>query len=1278
MAATGVLPFVRGIDFTKNDFKTEAFPASVGKMTGLRWLKLNRTGLQTIPEELGNLQKLEHLHMMHNALEKVYGELTQLPSLRSINLRHNCIRTSGLPAEVFNSEELTTLDLSHNKLKEIPEGLERARSLLSVNLSHNMIEIIPNQLFVYVNDILFLDLSHNKLESLPPQTRRLVNLQTLILNDNPLGLFQMRQLPALTSLQCLHMANTQRSPSNLPPLLDTLVNLTEVDLSRNKLAKIPDCLFTVPNLKRLNISDNNIAGELNVAVGGWGEGEEGGEVGWVVRDLWTRLEVLNVCRNQLTALPPSLCKLTNIRRLYVNDNRLDFNGVPAGMGKLAALEVFSAAHNRLEMIPEGLCRCGALKKLILASNRLVTLPDTIHLISDSLEVLDLRDNPDLIFPPRPASMKQGAGVEFYNVDFSLHNQLRQAGAAKDLPPSMAGPSKDPIARKLRLRRRKDTNDSDNQDSAKILKGMKDVAKEKEKTNSQEGGALYESLKPKKWDESLEKPSLDYSEFFEPDVGQIPGLTVWEIENFLPNQIDESIHGKFYEGDCYIVLKTFLDDSNAISWQIYFWIGEKATLDKRACSAIHAVNLRNNLGADCRSIREEQGDESDAFLDMFGGEISYIEGGRTASGFYTVEDVEFPTRLYRIHPNGTGLHLEPVEVSPDSLDPRYVFLLDGGKRMFVWYGNKCKNTLKSKTRLMAEKISKNERKNESDIGTFHQGEETAEFWSLVGVAEDEEPPSEDDIEEHVPEDFVPKRSHLYQVGLGMGYLELPQVELPQGKMTRELLVSKHVYVLDCFGDVFVWIGKKSTRLVRAASLKLSQELVCMKDRGLNAMVTVVKEGTESQVFKSKFSGWDDVIAVDFTRTAESVRRTGADINAWAKKQQTKTDLSALFTPRQIPVPLAEAQQLMDEWNEDLEQMETFVLEGKKFVRLPEDEFGHFYSADCYVFLCRYWVPAQAEDGEPDEDAEDDFQCVVYFWQGRHASNMGWLTFTFSLQKKFESLFGEKLEVLRMYQQQEPMKFMSHFKRRFVIHQGRRKAAPPLPRQPDHADAPAPASAVEFFHLRCNGNPICCRCVQVAPDASVLNSEFCYILKVPFSQPGQEQESGIVYVWLGAKADPDEARLAEEIATELYDAERFSLQVLNEGEEPENFFWIGIGGKKPYDTSAEYMRYSRLFRCTNEKGYFSISEKCSDFCQDELDDDDIMILDNGEQVFLWMGPRCSEVEVKLAYKSAQVYIQHLRVKQPERPRKLFLTLKGKESRRFYKCFHGWSPRPQSSLC
>jgi Leucine-rich repeat (LRR) protein len=43
-----------------------------------------------------------------------------------------------------------------------------------------------------LTDLLYLDLSNNKLETLPPQTRRLVHLQTLILNDNPLALFQFR------------------------------------------------------------------------------------------------------------------------------------------------------------------------------------------------------------------------------------------------------------------------------------------------------------------------------------------------------------------------------------------------------------------------------------------------------------------------------------------------------------------------------------------------------------------------------------------------------------------------------------------------------------------------------------------------------------------------------------------------------------------------------------------------------------------------------------------------------------------------------------------------------------------------------------------------------------------------------------------------------------------------------------------------------------------------------------------------------------------------------
>lgn len=36
-------------------------------------------------------------------------------------------------------------------------------------------------------------------------------------------------------------------------------------------------------------------------------------------------------------------------------------------------------------------------------------------------------------------------------------------------------------------------------------------------------------------------------------------------------------GKFYEADCYIILKTYIDDTNSLNWKIYFWIGGLATV-----------------------------------------------------------------------------------------------------------------------------------------------------------------------------------------------------------------------------------------------------------------------------------------------------------------------------------------------------------------------------------------------------------------------------------------------------------------------------------------------------------------------------------------------------------------------------------------------------------------------------------------------------------------------------------------------------------------------------
>lgn len=443
-------------------------------------------------------------------------------------------------------------------------------------------------------------------------------------------------------------------------------------------------------------------------------------------------------------------------------------------------------------------------------------------------------------------------------------------------------------------------------------------------------------------------------------------------------------------------------------------------------------------------------------------------------------------------------------------------------------------------------------------------------------------------------------------------------------------------------------------MKAAALKLGQEVFSLLKRPPYALIHRCLEGTEPQLLKTKFEGWHDVIAVDFTRTAESVQKTGANLIKWMSSQEVKVDLAALFMPRQPPMQLDEAMALIEEWNEDLEVSEAFVLEGKRFTKLPEDEVGHFFSEDCYVFLCRYWVPLDESDDEENENPEDDFQCIVFFWQGRDASNMGWLTFTFTLQKKFKLLFGDKLEVVKCLQQQENPKFLAHFKRKFLIHNGKRPSAYKITEDASNA------CELSLYHLRSNNSPLTLRCIQVPVDSGLLNSGFCYILKVPCDEP-------VIFVWIGSKAKQDEADIAEQIAVTMFD-ERYRVSIINEHEEGDQF-WQAIGDKKEYEDDCSFMQYTRLFRCSNDKGYFSVSEKCADFCQDDLSDDDIMILDNGTQTFIWVGARCTDVEIKLAYKSAQVYVQNMRIKQPDRPRQLMLTFKGKESKKFTKCFHGW---------
>lgn len=59
-------------------------------------------------------------------------------------------------------------------------------------------------------------------------------------------------------------------------------------------------------------------------------------------------------------------------------------------------------------------------------------------------------------------------------------------------------------------------------------------------------------------------------------------------------------------------------------------------------------------------------------------------------------------------------------------------------------------------------------------------------------------------------------------------------------------------------------------------------------------------------------------------------------------------------------------------------------------------------------------------------------------------------------------------------------------------------------------------------------------------SNLNILCSYILFVPF-ETDEEAQSGIVYVWIGSKTTPEESKLIQEIAEEMFNNPWVSLQV-----------------------------------------------------------------------------------------------------------------------------------------
>uniref|UniRef100_A0A3B3BIV4 Villin-like n=1 Tax=Oryzias melastigma TaxID=30732 RepID=A0A3B3BIV4_ORYME len=678
-------------------------------------------------------------------------------------------------------------------------------------------------------------------------------------------------------------------------------------------------------------------------------------------------------------------------------------------------------------------------------------------------------------------------------------------------------------------------------------------------------------------------------------------------------------GNFFQGDCYIVLN---NKGAAQSIDVHYWIGNSSSQDEQGAAAIYVTQLDEYLGGSPVQYREVQGYESPQFRSYFKNGIIYKTGG-VASGFNHVDTNSYNV-LRLMHVKGKKhVTAKEVEVSWNSFNNGDIFLLDTGKLIVQWNGPQSNRTEKLKAVLLAQDIRDRERGGRAQIGVV-EGEserESPELMKVMTAVLGEKP--------NKLRDAIPDEKHdqsqsgsvrLYHVFENGGNLVVQEVATQP--LTQDLLLSSDCYIVDHKGSsVMVWKGKRASKVERQEAMNRAMGYIKAKNYPPSTRVEVMSEGGESAMFKQLFKSWTEKGQTKGLGSTHTVGKI-------AKVDQVKFDVMELHARPE----LAAQQRMVDDASGDVT---VWRIENLELVEVDSRTHGQFYGGDCYLVLYTYLRSNQK-------------QYILYMWQGRHATKDEITACAYQAVTVDSKYHGAPVQV-RVVMGKEPRHFLAIFKGKFIIFEG----------GTGRAGAVNPESSTRLFQVR-GTTEMNTKATEVPARASSLNSNDVFLLKT----------DRVCYLWYGKGCSGDERVMARTTGDVLF---RQDKQVVMEGQEPANF-WVALGGKSAYASDKrlhrEDMIYSpRLFECSNQTGRFRMTE-VYDFAQSDLDEDDVMLLDTWEELFLWVGKHANKSETTDTWTSAQEYLRsHPAGRDPDTP--VIFIKQGYEPPTFTGWFNAWDP-------
>ncbi|NWR88289.1 MFHA1 protein, partial [Furnarius figulus] len=203
-----------------------------------------------------------------------------------------------------------------------------------------------------------LDLSHNRLRGLGDGAALagLRGLRKLSLSHNELGAEGPGLPPRLAELGGLEELDLSFNRlRRLPEGLGRLRHLRTLDVDHNLLPSFPAPLLELAALEELDCSGNRHLGALPEGIAAL-----------------RRLKILWLSGTGLAALPEGLCQLSALESLMLDGNRLQ--ALPAGFGRLQRLKMLNLSSNLLGEFPSAILALPSLEELYLSRNQLTLLP----------------------------------------------------------------------------------------------------------------------------------------------------------------------------------------------------------------------------------------------------------------------------------------------------------------------------------------------------------------------------------------------------------------------------------------------------------------------------------------------------------------------------------------------------------------------------------------------------------------------------------------------------------------------------------------------------------------------------------------------------------------------------------------------------------------------------------------------------------------------------------------------------------------------------------------